>query len=97
MNYADNRHKLESLTLSLEDRLQASLKPLEPDTRFVSGLKERLDRHPMPVSRLSQMPYIALSAIGVFAGIVMVVTGLRALITLLTKRGYLVQIKQSSA
>lgn len=71
----------------LENRLQDSLRPLNPNPRFVSGLKQRLDKQPIPSRRMLQMPYLALGAVGLVAGVVMVVSALRALLALLARRG----------
>jgi hypothetical protein len=82
----------------LENYLQEVLVPVSPRLSFVSGLKERLLEAPVP--RLSSMPkglqYTLLGALGVASGLLIIVTGIRATVTLLAALGLLSQMKKSS-
>ena len=83
----------------LEDYLDEALIPVEPSAAFVSGLKGRLLSVPEP--QLPSMPlslqYTLLGALGLFSGILIIVTGIRATVTLLGALGILSQLRKRSA
>jgi hypothetical protein len=89
---------LEALA-GLEDYLEESLLPVRPRQAFVAGLKNRLIMAPEP--QLPSIPpvlqFTLLGALGIFSGLLIIITGIRATITLLGALGLLSQLRKRSA
>lgn len=80
----------------LEAGLEQALVPVGPRRAFVSGLKGRLMAAPEPhvPSMSPALQYTLLGALGLFSGIIILVTGIRATVTLLGAIGLLSQLKK---
>lgn len=78
----------------LETYLSATLQPVRPRAEFVNGLQQRL-LHPVVEERpaLSRAQYIILGVAGTLTSLVLVITGVKATISILGKLGVLDQIK----
>jgi hypothetical protein len=75
---------------ALEAYLGGALQQVAPRSEYVAGLKQRLvnDSLPREVKRSQQMRrYMPLIIAGVLGGIVLLVTGVRAIVTLLSSMG----------
>lgn len=85
--------------VKLENYLDETLVPVKPNTAFISGLHGRLLTAPEP--QLPSMPpalqYTILGVLGLFSGIIIITTGIRATITILGALGILSQLKKRSA
>ncbi len=80
----------------LEASLGKSLVPVEPRRAFVNGLKGRLMAAPEPQlpSMSPALQYTLLGALGLVSGMIILVTGIRATVTLLGAIGLLSQFKK---
>ena len=85
--------------VELEVNLDNALIPVKPRSAFVSGLQGRLLSLPEP--QLPAMPsaiqYLLLGFVGVLGGVLIILTGIRATLTLLGAIGILSQLKKRSA
>jgi hypothetical protein len=83
----------------IEAKLQENLVPVKPRSAFVSSLKERILTAPEP--KLPSMPpalqYSILGALGLFSSVLIVVTGIRATVTLIGALGLISQLRKRSA
>ena len=78
----------------LETLLDAIYQPVEPKPFFVSDLKARLMGAPIPVRTAPTRRQLAMLAVaGVVSGVIILVTGLRAAVTVLVALGILRQMK----
>ena len=78
----------------LEYYLRTILKPVEPRVNFVSDLKARLVHTPDTGSKLpARFHYALLAVAGVISSILIVITGVRAALTLLGAMGLMRHIK----
>ena len=89
---------LETIT-EMEDYLDDTLIPVKPSPTFISGLRDRL--LVAPEQQLASMPpalqYTLLGVLGVFSGIIILVTGVRAMVTLWGAIGILSHLLKRSA
>ena len=77
-------------TAALEAYLGGALHQVAPRSEYVTGLKERLVRDSLPkeVKRSQQLRrYMPLIIAGVLGGVVLLVTGVRAILSLLSSMG----------
>ena len=83
----------------MEAKLKESLVPVNPRPVFVSALKERILT--APEVKLPSMPpalqYSILGALGLFSSILIIVTGIRATVTLIGALGLISQLRKRSA
>ena len=83
----------------MEAKLQESLVPVTPRPTFVSALKGRLMTAPEP--KLPSMPpalqYTILGGLGLISSILIVVTGIRAAVTLIGALGLISQLRKRGA
>jgi len=80
--------------LGIEDYLYSALYPVNPSSTFVQSLKSRLMDAPEPVNRSKEiMQYSLLGLAGVLSGIIIIVTGIRATVTILGALGILRQVR----
>lgn len=80
----------------LEERLQRALYEVTPPKEFVSQLKRRLGRPPSARGSTAQVvSYVLLSLLGIVSGALLMIAGLRAMLTLLALLGLLEQTGRS--
>jgi len=78
----------------LEYYLRTVLKPVEPRADFVSDLGARLAGAPYTKQRLPvRLQYALLAAAGLISSLIIVITGIRATLTLLGAMGLMRHIK----
>jgi len=83
--------------LGIEDYLYSALYPVNPSSTFVQSLRSRLMDAPEPVNRSKEiMQYSLLGLAGVLSGIIIIVTGIRATVTILGALGLLRQARNRS-
>jgi hypothetical protein len=81
----------------LEDYLRSTLRPVKPRTAFVSDLRARLAKVPPAVRATPPiLKYTALAIAGAVGGAVIVITGVRAVVTVLGALGLLVALKEQA-
>lgn len=85
--------------IGLEEYLDESLLPVKPRQAFVAGLGSRLMTEPeLQLPSISPvLQYTLLGALGFFSGVIIIMTGIRATITLLGTLGLLSQLRKRSA
>ena len=81
----------------LEAYLQATLRPVKPRTAFVSDLGAKLSKIPPAVRATPPiLKYTVLAIAGAVSAAVIVVTGVRAAVTILGTLGLLVALKEQA-
>jgi hypothetical protein len=81
--------------LRVERRLGDMLREVPPRQAFVSNLKNRLAKETMPRRSNTQIvQYILLSLAGIVSGAMLMIAGIRAMVTLLGLLGILHQVGQ---
>jgi hypothetical protein len=84
------RQRRELNNHTLEAYLQASLMPVSPRPEFIDGLRVRLNNAPIPKSTAPVViQFGILAAAGMISGLILLVAGLRALVTILGTLGLL--------
>ena len=85
--------------VKMEEIMQESLVPITPRPAFISALKERILSAPEPKvpSMAPALQYTLLGFIGLFSSLLIIVTGIRATITLLGALGIISQMRKRSA
>ena len=80
--------------VKMERYLQTSFTPVAPRSDFVSGLKTRLtDEGRKFASRSTVLQYVLLSLAGVVTSVLLILAGVRAVVTLLGVLGILHQMR----
>ena len=80
----------------MEQYLQTSFRPVAPRPDFVTGLKTRLTQESRRFnSRSTVLQYVLLSLAGVVTSALLILAGMRAVITLLGVLGILQQMRSS--
>jgi hypothetical protein len=81
----------------LEAYLQATLRPVKPRTAFVSDLGARLSKvHPAVRATPPILKYTVLAIAGAVSGAVILVTGVRAAVTVLGALGLLLAFREQA-
>lgn len=89
-----SRSGVKSGVKGIEHYLQTSFRPVTPRTDFVSGLKNRLsDESKKFYSRSTVLQYVLLSLAGVVTSVLIILAGVRAVVTLLGVLGVLHQMR----
>lgn len=91
------QHEFESdQSTDIESLLESSLHPVKPRSDYVRELKERLKRvTPRPKFVLpKKFQYVVLGIAGFVSGIVLLLTGIRVIVTLLATLGIIRQISR---
>jgi hypothetical protein len=85
---------VQSGDVKMERYLQSSFSPVAPRPDFVSGLKTRLVAESKEVySRSTVLQYVLLSLAGVLTSVLLILAGVRAVLTLLGVLGILRQMR----
>ena len=80
--------------VKMERYLQSSFHPVAPRPDFVMGLKTRLNQESKRfTSRSTVLQYVLLSLAGVVTSVLLILAGIRAVITLLGVLGILSQMR----
>lgn len=78
----------------LEDYLEIALQPVEPRPGFIADLRARLEGAPAPQRQWpAALRYSLLAAAGLVSSMIILVTGIRAAITILGALGVLGHIR----
>jgi hypothetical protein len=78
------------MVFDLEGYLDQMLPRVTPRPDFITSLRDRLLNNPPPPQSLPLVVlYLALAAAGLISGVILIATGLRALMTLLAALGFL--------
>ncbi len=74
---------------AIEARLSGVLQPIKPRREFVRGLRQRIQiaHQPAIIQSSTNLQFILIALVSVVSGIVLVVMGVRALLSLLTALG----------
>ncbi|MBN1148765.1 MAG: hypothetical protein JXA78_16005 [Anaerolineales bacterium] len=81
----------------LEDYLARALRPVEPRPGFIADLRARLDRAPAPQKQSpAALRYALLAAAGLLSSLIIVITGVRAAITILGALGVLGHVRNQA-
>jgi len=93
------RASLQPGVMKMERYLQTSFSPVAPRPDFVNDLKSRLAQESKKFySRSTVMQYVLLSLAGVVTSVLLILAGVRAMVTLLGVLGILHQMRgQASA
>ena len=83
----------------MEEVMQESLVLVKPHPAFISKLKERILSAPEPSvpSKAPVLQYALFGFVGIFSSILIIVTGIRAMITLLGALGIISQMRKRGA
>jgi hypothetical protein len=89
-----NRAGAQPGVMKMERYLQTTISPVAPRPDFVSGLKSRLNQESRRIySRSTVLQYVLLSLAGVVTSVLLILAGVRAVVTLLGVLGILLQMR----
>jgi hypothetical protein len=78
----------------MEDYLESALQPVEPRPGFIADLRARLETAPVPQRQWPKvLRYSLVAAAGVVSSAIIVITGIRAALTILGALGALKHVR----